>query len=117
MSKPSSSFRCHICGYRFGTKGSLTVHLKQTKRCKPKQEWIYPCSWCERGFDAPDSYRRHRQKCHPGREEVPHEHMCALCHGVYPDWFRFKLHLHWKHSSMRGVINNNNDDGIPSETG
>lgn len=108
----SPLFQCPTCGYRTHAKGNLTVHLKRTKRCKPKEQWPFPCSWCEKGFDAPDSYRRHRQQCHPDQEEEPRDHVCTLCHGVYRDWFKFKLHLHRKHQTVLSAVSSSSQKGV-----
>lgn len=97
MSHPVPFFECPICGYHFCSRGSLATHLKRTKRCRPKSQWRFPCAWCERGFDAPDSYRRHRTKCHPDQQEAPDPRECVTCHGVFSDWFLWRAHMYRKH--------------------
>ena len=110
------SFQCHVCGYRFRTLGNLTVHHKQTKRCKPKEQWLFPCSWCEKGFSAPDSYRRHCQQCHPDEKEEQKDHVCVTCHSVFENWFLWRAHVHRKH---RRVLLSRKENSVErrSETG
>lgn len=91
------SSECSNCGYRFCNRYSLAKHLQRISKCRPKSQRRFPCSWCEKGFNTPDSYRRHRQKYHLGLKEAPEPHQCSACQGVFANWFLWRAHMYHKH--------------------
>lgn len=70
--------RCEICGFTCRQKASLNWHRR--KHVETAAALRFPCEFCGKRFEKPDSVAAHRSKSHPALQEPlgPTEPCAAL---------------------------------------
>uniref|UniRef100_A0A8C8ZS14 Zinc finger protein 692 n=1 Tax=Prolemur simus TaxID=1328070 RepID=A0A8C8ZS14_PROSS len=63
--------QCEICGFTCRQKASLNWHRR--KHAETVAALRFPCEFCGKRFEKPDSVAAHRSKSHPGLPPAPQE--------------------------------------------
>ncbi|XP_077908892.1 zinc finger protein 692 isoform X3 [Ictidomys tridecemlineatus] len=78
--------QCEICGFTCRQKASLNWHRR--KHAETAAAWRFPCEFCGKRFERPDSVAAHCSKSHPALRPAPQEPPGPLepcCHGSAPE--------------------------------
>ncbi|XP_071463306.1 zinc finger protein 692-like isoform X1 [Marmota flaviventris] len=78
--------QCEICGFTCRQKASLNWHRR--KHAETAAAWRFPCEFCGKRFERPDSVAAHCSKSHPALRSAPQEPPGPLepcCSGSAPE--------------------------------
>ncbi|XP_046309841.1 zinc finger protein 692 isoform X6 [Marmota monax] len=78
--------QCEICGFTCRQKASLNWHRR--KHAETVAAWRFPCEFCGKRFERPDSVAAHCSKSHPALRPAPQERPGPLepcCSGSAPE--------------------------------
>ncbi|KAM6224160.1 zinc finger protein 692 [Rhynchocyon petersi] len=92
--------QCEICGFTCRQKASLNWHRR--KHAETAAALLFPCEFCGKRFEKPDSVAAHRSKSHPSLPSGPQESPGPLvpC-SSNPVWFG-ELELRLEKSKENG---------------